>query len=109
MKRTLDPAVLARCGAALRTLAHPERLRLVEVLEAGPLTVGELTAALRRPQATVSQHLMRLRAHGLLRANREGRVVRYAIAQPGCLSILGCIRTHFAGGAGRAPKGERSR
>lgn len=92
----IAPVVLRRCGAALRTLAHPERLRIVETLESGSLSVGELTAALGRPQATVSQHLMRLRAHGLVRAERRGRVVRYAIAQAGCLSILGCIRTHFA-------------
>jgi len=96
----IDPSVLRRCGAALRTLAHPERLRIVEVLESGPLSVGELTDALGRPQATVSQHLMRLRAHGLVRAERRGREVRYAIAQAGCLSILGCIRSHFARPAG---------
>lgn len=96
MGRRLDPSLLRRCGAALRALAHPERLRIVESLEAGPLTVGELTDSLGRPQATVSQHLMRLRAHGLVRAEREGRGVRYAIAQAGCLSVLDCIRTHFA-------------
>ncbi len=96
----IDPAVLRRCGAALRTLAHPERLRTVEILESGPLSVGQLTDALGRPQATVSQHLMRLRAHGLVRAERRGREVRYAIAQAGCLSILGCIRSHFARPAG---------
>lgn len=95
-KARLDAKVLRHCGAALRTLSHPDRLRIVETLESGPQTVGELTEALGRPQATVSQHLMRLRAHGLLRASRQGRVVRYAIAQVGCLSILGCIRTHFA-------------
>lgn len=96
----IDPSVLRRCGAALRTLAHPERLRIIEVLESGPLSVGELTTAVGRPQATVSQHLMRLRAHGLVRAERQGREARYAIAQAGCLSILGCIRTHFARPAG---------
>ena len=95
-KPGIDAKVLRRCGAALRTLAHPDRLRIVETLESGPRTVGELTESLGRAQATVSQHLMRLRAHGLLRATRQGRVVRYAIAQAGCLSILGCIRNHFA-------------
>jgi ArsR family transcriptional regulator len=96
MVRPIDPLVLRRCGAALRTLAHPERLRVVELLERRARSVGELTEVLRRPQATISQHLMRLRAHGLVKADRRGREVRYAIAQPGCLSILGCIRTHFA-------------
>ncbi len=96
MKRPLSPTILRRCGAALRTLAHPDRLRIIELLESGPASVGELVTAMRRSQATVSQHLMRLRAHGLVRASRRGREVRYAIAQTGCLTILGCIRTHFA-------------
>lgn len=92
----LDTKVLRRCGAALRALAHPDRLRIIETLESGAHTVGELTEAIGRPQATVSQHLMTLRAHGLVRAEREGRAVRYSVAQAGCLTILGCIRTHFA-------------
>jgi len=94
--RTLDPKVLRHCAAALRTLSHPERLRIVEALETGPLEVSELTTKLKRPQATVSQHLMRLRAHGLVTADRTGRIARYRVAHAGCLTILGCIRSHFA-------------
>ncbi len=93
---SLDPKVIQRCGAALRTLAHPERLRIVERLESGPLTVGELVSALKRPQATISQHLMRLRSFGLVRAQRDGRAIHYAIGHTGCRTILNCIRTHFA-------------
>ncbi|MEI6862551.1 MAG: metalloregulator ArsR/SmtB family transcription factor, partial [Verrucomicrobiota bacterium] len=87
--------VLRQCAGALRTLSHPDRLRIVEALEQGPLEVSELTTRLRRPQATVSQHLMRLRAHGLVSAERAGRNARYRVAHAGCLMILGCIRTHF--------------
>jgi hypothetical protein len=94
--RPLDPKVLRHCAGALRTLSHPDRLRIVEALENGPLEVSELTTRLRRPQATVSQHLMRLRAHGLVAAEREGRVARYRVAHAGCLSILGCIRSQFS-------------
>ncbi len=94
--RSLDPKVLRHCAAALRTLAHPDRLRLVEALEKAPATVSELTTQLRRPQATVSQHLMRLRAHGLLAVERTGRVAVYRIAHQGCLAILHCIRSQFA-------------
>ena len=92
----LDPKILRHCAGALRTLSHPDRLRIVEAHEKGPLEVTELTTRLRRPQATVSQHLMRLRAHGLVAAEREGRVARYRVAHAGCLTILGCIRSHFA-------------
>lgn len=94
--RPLDPKVLRHCAAALRTLSHPDRLRIVEALENGPLDVTELTTRLRRPQATVSQHLMRLRAHGLVAAERAGRVARYRVAHAGCFSILGCIRSQFS-------------
>ena len=94
--RPLDPKVLRHCAGALRTLSHPDRLRIVEALENGPLDVSELTTRLRRPQATVSQHLMRLRAHGLVAAEREGRGARYRVAHAGCLSILGCIRSQFS-------------
>ncbi len=94
--RPLDPKILRHCAGALRTLSHPDRLRIVEALEKGPLEVTELTARLRRPQATVSQHLMRLRAHGLVAAEREGRVARYRVAHAGCLTILGCIRSQFS-------------
>ena len=94
--RPLDPKILRRCAGALRTLSHPDRLRIVEFLESGPRDVSELTARLRRPQATVSQHLMRLRAHGLVAAERSGRSARYRVAHAGCLTILGCIRSHFA-------------
>ncbi len=93
--RPLDPKILRHCAGALRTLSHPDRLRIVEALEKGPLDVSELTMRLRRPQATVSQHLMRLRAHGLVAAEREGRVARYRVAHAGCLTILNCIRSHF--------------
>lgn len=94
--RPLDPKVLRRCAGALRSLSHPERLRIVEELEKGPLSVAELTSRIRRPQATVSQHLMRLRSHGLLAAERKGRTARYRVAHAGCLTILGCIRSHFS-------------
>lgn len=94
--RPLDPKILRHCAGALRTLSHPDRLRIVEALENGPLDVSELTARLRRPQATVSQHLMRLRAHGLVAAERTGRVARYRVAHAGCLTILGCIRSQFS-------------
>ena len=94
--RPIDPKILRHCAAALRTLSHPDRLRIDEALEEGPLDVSELTDRLRRPQATVSQHLMRLRAHGLVAAERAGRIARYRVAHAGCLTILGCIRSHFA-------------
>ena len=64
---------------ALRALAHEHRLAAFRCLvQAGPagLAVGEVRAALAIPAATLSAHLNVMRAAGLVRERREGRVIR---------------------------------
>jgi DNA-binding transcriptional ArsR family regulator len=95
MKRRIDPKVLEQCADSLRVLAHPARLRIVELLEAKRLSVGELAEALAKPQAVVSQHLARMRAVGLLAVERAGRSSYYRVANPACPALLACIREHF--------------
>lgn len=72
---------LARLADAL---AHPARVRLVRTLIAqGPSTAGALHKRLPLAQATVSQHLTKLRAAGVIEANRRGREVIYQVAPQG--------------------------
>ena len=64
-------------------LGDPTRLRLLSRLhDDGELAVGELAEATGVSVANVSQHLTRLAAAGLLARRREGRTVRYRIADP---------------------------
>ncbi len=91
----IAPDVLERVAASLRVLAHHHRLRIVELLEADDLTVGQLAAELGIPQAACSQHLNRMSAHGLLKARREGKSVHYQVANPHALSVLNCIRKNL--------------
>lgn len=64
-------------------LGDPTRLRLLSRLhDDGELAVGELAEATGVSVANVSQHLNRLAAAGLLARRREGRTVRYRIADP---------------------------
>jgi len=91
----------------LRLLAHPHRLKIVETLErAGAAPVHELTARLRLPQAAVSGHLARMRAAGLVAAERRGREMRYRVADGRSVSVLNCIRGCPAA-AGRAEDNKR--
>jgi DNA-binding transcriptional ArsR family regulator len=84
---------LERMANVLRVLAHPQRLKIVELLDEGrELPVHELTDAMAVPQATVSQHLNRMRAAGLLAGRRRGKEVWYRIADPDSLTVLNCIR-----------------
>jgi DNA-binding transcriptional ArsR family regulator len=85
---------LERVAAALRVLAHPHRLKMVELLGAHELTVGELADRMDLPQAACSQHLNLMRAHGLLRARREGRTVLYEVANASARNVIQCIREH---------------
>lgn len=85
--------LLERMAGALKILAHPCRLKLVEVLQrTGESPVHQIMERVRLPQATVSQHLNQLRRAGLVRATRRGREMWYGIADPSALTILDCIR-----------------
>ena len=66
-----------------RALADASRLRLLALLNAGPLCVEDLAAALAVPQPKVSRHLAYLRRAGLVESQRQGRRIYYRILAPG--------------------------
>lgn len=85
---------LEQAAKVLRVLAHPHRLKLVELLESDRHTVGELALQLELAPHAVSQHLNQMRAHGILEARRNGRVVYYRVISPHALTLIQCIRKH---------------
>lgn len=93
MKKEIPVEVMERMATVLRLLAHPQRLRVIEFLEerkAAP--VFEIVSRLALPQAATSQHLNAMKRVGLIRSERRGKEVWYAIADARALTILGCIR-----------------
>jgi DNA-binding transcriptional ArsR family regulator len=76
----------------IRALAGTHRLRIIHLLGPGPLEVRELAQVLELPQATVSQNLAAMRAAGLVDATRDGRVVRYRLADPEILEACDLMR-----------------
>jgi ArsR family transcriptional regulator len=76
----------------LRALASPHRLRLVHLLGCRPWEVNELVRETGLPQAAVSQHLAALRAVGLVEAVRDGRFVRYSLADPDIVGACDVMR-----------------
>ena len=65
-----------------KALAHPIRIRLLEVLVRGEARVQDLQKALDVEQPIVSQQLARLRASGIVVSRREGATTFYAVADP---------------------------
>lgn len=70
---------MARFGTAL---ADPIRRRILLALLSGPSYPGELLDGLETTQPNLSNHLACLRGCGLVRAQREGRRVRYELSSP---------------------------
>jgi ArsR family transcriptional regulator, virulence genes transcriptional regulator len=97
----ISSEALSRAAAVIRCLGHPLRLRLLEALETGEKTVTELQEYAGASQPAVSQHLMVLKAHGVVDLRRAGPFARYSIVEPKVKAILECIRAGECGG--RAP------
>jgi len=89
----LPMPLLEKMADVLRTLAHPHRLRIIEMLEsASEAPVHEIMEVLGLPQTTASHHLNKMRRSGLISAQRRGKEIWYRIADPDSLTILECIR-----------------
>ncbi|MCA9817708.1 MAG: winged helix-turn-helix transcriptional regulator [Cyanobacteria bacterium HKST-UBA01] len=61
----------------LSAIAHPARLRLLELLSGQEKSVTELCEQLGKSQPFVSQHLKMLRVHGLIQYRRSGQRTFY--------------------------------
>ncbi len=91
---------LGQAAECLKTLAHPHRLRIVQMLLAGRYTVGELAEACGIPSHMASEHLRLMLRCGFLNMEKDGRCAYYTIAEPHLASIMACIESRF--GAGRS-------
>jgi ArsR family transcriptional regulator len=91
--RSVSPEVLRRAAEIIKLLGHPERLKIVEVLESGEATVSEIQEQLGLAQAIVSQHLAKLRGANVVAARRDGVRVYYQLIEEKVHHILQCIRT----------------
>ena len=93
----LSDQALSDAADCLRTLAHPQRLRMVALLLEAEHTVGSLADACGLAPHAASQHLGIMRDRGLLASERIGREVWYRIAEAGLAGILHCVEQRFGG------------
>jgi DNA-binding transcriptional ArsR family regulator len=81
----------------LRTIAHPFRLRMIQMLLDQRYTVGELAEACGIQSHIASGHLRLMKHCGLLEPERDGRKTYYRVAEPHLASIMECIKGRFGG------------
>lgn len=85
----------AEAAECLKTLAHPVRLRIVQLLLHGRYTVGEIAEDCEILDNVGSEHLRLLQRCGFLVSEREGRKVYYQIAEPHLAKLMACIEGRF--------------
>jgi DNA-binding transcriptional ArsR family regulator len=78
-----------------RGLAHPVRIRILEVLGTGERNVQELQQVLGLDQPIVSQQLAILRGKNIVTPRKLGTTVRYALSDPLITKLLSVAREIF--------------
>lgn len=73
----------------MKVLAHPVRLCIVKgLLENGGCNVSHMQNCLDAPQSTISQHLQKLRAAGIVEGRRKGLEINYKVCSSKAESII---------------------
>jgi ArsR family transcriptional regulator len=75
-----------------RTLGHPVRIRVLELLGDGPLPVRDLLADVEIEASNLSQQLAVLRRAGIVTSYRDGAAVMYALAGPDVADLMRAAR-----------------
>jgi ArsR family transcriptional regulator len=90
----MDRELATHAADVLKAVAHPLRLQIVETLQDGEKSVGEIVEALGEKQAITSQQLNLMKDRGVLASRREGAKVFYRIQNPNVIRVLNCVYDH---------------
>jgi DNA-binding transcriptional ArsR family regulator len=101
VKPTGNVQSFVQAAECLKTLAHPVRLRIVQLLLHGRYTVGELAADCEIPDNVASEHLRLLQRCGFLSSERDGRRVYYQVAEPHLEELMACVEGRFLAAAAK--------
>jgi len=88
MRRATQPPIYALKAEFFRALGHPVRVRILQLLRDGEMSVGALQAELELDSSGTSQHLAALRKQGLLTSRKHGTSVYYAVKDERTLMLL---------------------
>lgn len=83
----LSDEMLDAIARRFRMLGEPQRLRILQVLESGEHSVGDLVVELKGNQPNISKHLQALFDAGLVGRRRVGNSILYTISDPVILKV----------------------
>jgi DNA-binding transcriptional ArsR family regulator len=88
----MDNQKLEKAAFILKTIAHPTRLAIIDVLnQHKQLPVNEVCRLLHGEQSVISHHLINMKLKGLLNASKSGNQVYYSLKELNLLQIITCV------------------
>ncbi len=93
-KRNLSLEKIVKVAEILKTIGHPIRLQVLEILEVQePRSVSDIQESLETTveQSLLSHHLIKMKDKGLLRSEKKGMKVYYRLADRQVLNIFDCM------------------
>jgi len=88
----MQGSVYEKNAKMLKIIAHPCRLRIIDILKKGEQGVSYIQAQVKCKQSVTSQHLNKMKNQGILKARRSGNEVFYSIANFEVLMIIKCLK-----------------
>ena len=86
--------LLSNAAACLKVMAHPVRLRIVDILMQGDYQVREIAEMCEVKQHQACEHMRLMQSCGFLGSERRGQSVFYKISSPQLPALLNCVREH---------------
>jgi ArsR family transcriptional regulator len=99
--RPSQPLYVAK-AELFRSLGHPVRIRILELLVEGEQPVSALLGELHVEPSSLSQHLNVLKHTGLVVSRRQGNGVTYEVTDPSVKDFLASARAVLASTLGRS-------
>lgn len=87
----------AEAADLMKLLANDQRLIILCRLSDDEMSVSELGEHVSLAQSALSQHLAKLRAHGLVATRREGQNIYYRLASPTAQKLVGALCELYGG------------
>lgn len=79
----------------LSTISNPHRLKVLCCLSEGEMNVAEIHAKIDISQSSLSQHLSKLRNHGIVSTRRDGIQIHYRLADGKAKQLLKTLHELF--------------
>ena len=90
--RNLTPDKLEKAAFILKTVAHPIRLAIIDLLDVHQkMSVNEICEQLNSEQSLISHHLTNMKIKGLLKADKQGVQVFYSLKEKDLIKLLDCM------------------